>query len=915
MSETPQDDAAFESLVLRAVERMQAEGPDAIDAICEANPDRAEALRSAIAPLAAIGLTSSESPEEAHPLGPGRTFAQGEFEIVREIGRGGMGVVFEAHQSSLDRRVALKLLARPLELDPTAVQRFEREARIAASLHHPGIAEVFAFGVDQGIHYLAMELVEGTPLDELIRSTRQVEDWEQRARVLPPEGTHDNFLRAALELVERIATALDYAHTRGIVHRDIKPSNVIVRGDGTPVVTDFGLAQNVDLPGLTRTGAFVGTPHYTAPEQHGRSGSAEIDGRADVFSLGVTLYELVTDRRPFGGETTQDVLHSVATIEPPDPQLANPKLPMDVSSIILKALEKETTRRYASAGELAEDLRAFLEFRPIRAKRAGTTTKIRRWVRREPLRAAFFVLLLVAIPAVAALVGYIVANRPLVTAAERQAALDRAEAALISAMVVESPDLDEQEARLKPALTHPATRTEALVVQMFSSLATDPEYCLEVLDRYPFEDSEPRAVRRLRALGARLRGAEDEANGIEDALGPPATAMEHLVVGKWVLEQGHTRHKHDRSSRAIEHLQIAAMLSQSPRPTVLRHLAMVAGDLSREPLARGIVDAVMAEWPNEAFAWETKGLAFESIDPDAAIAAYERALELVDESARPRVLSNLGQLHCKQYHVEEAQACFDEVIRIAPRRTFLHACYAYLHLYRECGEVEDALPHAEIAIETAKSDADLIRALRLRIRTLADLGRAEEAVQRAEEALERVPGTHAIYSDLLSALASTEDWDRVLAKCEELLEVAPDRGAVLATRAEALAGLGRLDDAVADLVERARLSPKNAMVWHTLSLMAMRRGADGGPRVDADLALDACRRSNTLAGEGDPFMTITYATILLDFREFDECQRLLDHSAELLTQSRWSRYESRLQPKIEERRERLAELRAGTESR
>ncbi len=300
------------------------------------------------------------------PVGtpPGAVRTIGPYDVLKVLGRGGMGIVYLAQQRGLDRRVALKVMTVRDEADEEPVQRFMREAQSAAKLHHPGIVPIYDVGQDGPLHYYSMEFVEGRTLD-------------QHA----PGGTLTP--RAALELAGEVARALAYAHGQGVIHRDIKPQNVIVDAAGRAHLTDFGLAKDLGKDaGLTQTGAVMGTPAYMPPEQAmGRP--AEIDARADVYSLGASLYQLLTGKPPFTGETPIQVIQALLH-QPPRPvrQLV-PKINGDIETICMKCLEKAPDRRYGSAAALAEDIDAFLQGLPIRARPPSLPERATRWLRRH----------------------------------------------------------------------------------------------------------------------------------------------------------------------------------------------------------------------------------------------------------------------------------------------------------------------------------------------------------------------------------------------------------------------------------------------------------------------------------------------------------------------------------------------------
>jgi serine/threonine protein kinase len=302
----------------------------------------------------------------------------GDFRIVREVGRGGMGVVYEAEQLSLKRKVALKVLRFGAVADQEVMQRFQREAETVAHLHHTNIVPIHAVGCEQGVHYYAMQFIEGHSLADVIgaRGASKSEDTHLLALRAPSEFSE--IARWGLQAAE----ALAHAHQRGVIHRDIKPSNLILDPEGTVWLTDFGLAKRADEVTLTAAGVLMGTPRYMSPEQ-AASAKQPIDHRTDIYSLGATLYELATGKPVFDARTPQGVITQILNAEPVAPRLIQGRMPRDLETIILKCLAKEPGKRYQQARDLADDLRAFLENRAIKARRVSLLEKAVRWSRKK----------------------------------------------------------------------------------------------------------------------------------------------------------------------------------------------------------------------------------------------------------------------------------------------------------------------------------------------------------------------------------------------------------------------------------------------------------------------------------------------------------------------------------------------------
>jgi serine/threonine protein kinase len=318
------------------------------------------------APLAALAIADS----------------LGEFRLLREIGRGGMGVVYEAEQTSLGRRVALKVLAAHTGIDARQLARFQIESRVAAALNHPHIVPILAVGCDRGVYYYAMQLIEGRCLAEMLRDSGprpgSAATGDQPGGRDAPANPRSPFLpRAAAELAMQAAEALEHAHGMGVLHRDIKPGNLLVDDRGHLWIADFGLARFQGAGDLTLSGDLLGTLRYMSPEQ--AAGGRILDARTDVYSLGATLYELLTARPAFDGTDQQELLHQITHFEPPVPRKLDPTIPHDLETIVVKAMAKEPSQRYATARELADDLGRFLANRPILARRPGLAERVARW--------------------------------------------------------------------------------------------------------------------------------------------------------------------------------------------------------------------------------------------------------------------------------------------------------------------------------------------------------------------------------------------------------------------------------------------------------------------------------------------------------------------------------------------------------
>ncbi|MBT6494947.1 MAG: protein kinase [Planctomycetaceae bacterium] len=343
--------------------------------VCEytqGHPEYADEIRDVLSSVVMIERVAKRREQDrlARKSRPRMAFPDpeqlGDYRIVRRVGHGGMGLVYEAVHQSLDRRVAVKVLLPHLSESERHVARFTREAQAAARLHHTNIVPVFGVGEDAGIHFFVMQLIDGRGLDQVIDEWNQSTSSAGRFRQVAEIGVH-------------IAEALDYAHREGVLHRDVKPANILIDGGDNVWVTDFGLARMIDDDGMTASGDIVGTMRYVAPE----SFQGETSVRSDIYGLGLTLYELVA-LNPAYTETSQgQLLRQIMDEEPPRLRTVVPDLPRDLETIIAKAMCREPGQRYQSAHELAADLKNYLDDRPINARRTTQFERLWRWSRRN----------------------------------------------------------------------------------------------------------------------------------------------------------------------------------------------------------------------------------------------------------------------------------------------------------------------------------------------------------------------------------------------------------------------------------------------------------------------------------------------------------------------------------------------------
>jgi len=348
--------------------------------------------------LAELQRLFAAPPGAAHPEPPpqdepatGREF--GDFTLLEEIGRGGMGVVYKALQRPLKRIVAVKVLPASFALSQRQIERFDREPQKVGRLQHPNVVAVLTEGQEQGVHFFAMEFVDGLNLAQELTRLRADLAADSAERAHLPSSRASDYFRAVAETARQAADGLQHAHQHGIVHRDVKPSNLLLDKEGRLKIVDFGLARDEELGSVSQSGDLMGTPHYMSPEQ-ARASKNKVDHRTDIYSLGVVLYELLTLQRPFEGKTSQEVIANLLHRDPPRIRKLNHRVPRDLETICLTAMAREPRERYADAAALRDDLARFLSHEAIHARPPTLGARLRHFgVRhRLPIAAAALVL-------------------------------------------------------------------------------------------------------------------------------------------------------------------------------------------------------------------------------------------------------------------------------------------------------------------------------------------------------------------------------------------------------------------------------------------------------------------------------------------------------------------------------------------
>lgn len=885
-------DGPLAELLADAVRKLQAGELVDMEALAASHPEYVESLQRLLPTMQTLadlgrsqsgGLTAAPGVDEERQQIDGNL---GDFRIIREIGRGGMGVVYEAEQISLKRRVALKVLPFATVMGSQHLQRFQNEAQAAASLKHPNIVQVYAVGSDRGVHHYAMEYVEGQTLEAVVDELRQASGLAPGRKGEPPstvsrltralcEGTlakvprpsadqptqvyrpsHPNphaspteethpkanahsstdvshqgqeYFRSVARLGVQAAQALEHAHQMGVVHRDIKPSNLMVDTSGHLWVTDFGLAMTQTEGNLTMTGDVLGTLRYMSPEQ-AEGDRRVLDHRTDVYSLGVTLYELLALRPPFDARDRHQLIHQIIDGEASSPRLFNRAIPRDLETIVLKAIAAEPKERYATARLLADDLENFLEDRPIRARRPTLAERSSKWARRHRTVVwAGVATLLIAVGALATstvmISGALSRERTQRGIAERQhqramanldLALDALDEVYIKAIgeerLLRQPEVfteDEAAQASKPELSEFETELLQRGLGFYDQFAEqnrdNPEALLTT----------GKAFYRVALLQSGL-GEEDEAEKAysEAIVRFQRLAEQHPDEGIEFPSQyaaafrarGGTYRSRGEYEKAIADYNEAIRLDPA-EATARNGRAMAYMELERWKEALADLNEAIRLDPNSDAAYHNRGSVYEHLEqPKRALADYDKSLQINAQGVV--TWNNLGALYGTLGQYDKAIENLDEAIRIDPSyyAAFVNRGVAY----RDKGDLQQALKDFDEALRLNPNSPE---ALMSRASVYRELGRLQEALADCKRLTEVEPDqadTHLMCGRVYLNLGQ---FDKALAELNKTLSLDPRRQRALTSRSILYHKAGEFEKALADASEVIRLFPDNATAY------------------------------------------------------------------------------------------------------
>jgi len=738
----------------------------------------------------------------------------GDFEILSLIGTGGMGAVFLARQLSLDRDVALKVISDISGGRGNSLERFKREAKVLAKVSHPNIVPIYEVGQDGPYSYFAMEYVKGTSLDRILSAIRSAAPGVKASQVMQEclqdrvSGSEDNrqtpggteidadYIIAISRIIISVASALGYAHEKGVLHRDVKPSNILIDATGIPKLVDFGLARAETQQTITVAGEFFGTPSYVSPEQIRKPET--VDCRSDVYSLGAAFYECFTLHPPFEGDTVNETLTRVISREAVPPKKYCPRLSADLNTVLLHALEKSPEDRYASAGDFTADIENVLDFRPIAAKRPSITRRAYKTLRRSPLKVAVIIALVMVV-----ILGYVLAHTHTRASAERAFSLGRIKfdaGEYEEALTYFEKSLRENpgnaEAYCKAGTCYHILRQFEKALEAYqNAIRLDPNFAA--------------AYRGLGNVYVLLHRDEDAIEAYKRAIKITPKNTE-LYVG--LADIYASADYPDKSRECYEQIvEITQDIAPAGIQSHYYSLGRAYNNLGRHLEATVVLNKAVRLNPDLPSAYFTLGDSYEELgerersiaafeeavktyrraiklDPGDKVAheflahsyerlgRYEEALEaykqaIAIEPNDPGNHSSLGGVYKQLGLYEEAIEAYRQAIKIDPNYNHARA-YSYLSsAYRELGRHEEALQPLRRYLETNPNDATSFGFLAMLYRQLS---RYEEAIITYKKAITIDPNDANLYGCLGYAYLDLDRYEEVIGSFSRAVEIDPN---------------------------------------------------------------------------------------------------------------------------------------------
>jgi serine/threonine protein kinase/Flp pilus assembly protein TadD len=866
-------------LAERYAEELRAGRQPDLEAYIREYPEAADAIRQILPTLEIMASVASEENLQSSEVELQSSQRDlGDFRIIREIGRGGMGVVYEAEQLSIGRRVALKVLPFASVLDRQQLNRFKNEARAAGTLDHPNIVAVYSVGVERGVHYYAMQLIEGQSLAQVVEQLRQKSVVSSPSSVEQKQTPTDNgprttdtapiahhttlpdfsskeYFRAIAQLGIQAAEALDHAHQNGILHRDIKPANLLVDDTGKLWITDFGLARMEQDAGMTMTGDILGTLRYMSPEQ-ALAKRVVVDHRSDIYSLGVTLYELLTLQPVFQGEDRQELLRQIAFDDPRPLRQTNGRIPQDLETIVQKTIEKNPAHRYGTANDLANDLRNFIGHQPIKARRHTWRDKIVKWSRRHPAGVrAGLISVLVSIVVLSSSVGWILhdrAARQAIVSKQIDLALDEAETWYWAGKVTNAlsaikhaerildgsnesdflaQSVKQRRLDLETVQRLEQFRSDRAGIETDSSFA-DQEY-REIFRSYGIDfdslkiDEVSKRISRSPIRNELVAALDDwsmagASDGTAETDGAP---IDERVLQ--IAQQVDPHPWRDRLRNAIRRGDESMLMKlaeedeaaeQPPAATIL--LARALESRKRFEEAVRLLEIVQRRHPTDFWINIELATCLRSLVPpktQEAIGYRRVAVALRPDSAL--AYNHLALALYVQGDVRGAEAACRESIRINPN--FVMSYYNLVNLLWGQGKRTEA---EAVFRDAPRPKPEKHRDYSSYAGCLALLGKTAEAETAFRSLIQRVPKHVSAQVNLGQLLVQQGKYSEAESYCREAVRLRPSNASTHVVLGKALVGLNKLDEAEAAFREAIRMEPANSAALEYLVRLLARQG-------------------------------------------------------------------------------------------